>query len=269
MSNPFGVLSTFTEPLMKLMEWIEKQKDLKEAQKRLGMAIKNEAIEYMAKYNKLGEVTDELIQWLDKLDNEQNRNIVNNIIVTSSDGLHSYGEFIFSYVKLSVAIKEFSTMETLMDKLRPSGFLYEFVCKIRDTVRDDNTLVVGSEYYRFVLSYEDKIFKKVKKKDVTKTIELSNKYIKIIKTKFKNALIIMSRRRQFKKKYIKRIFINNVIFLSDASKKLNVDIPEEEMMKYIPKKFLPMTLIFDEISKLEFQPKKSRKRYRGQKPKKT
>jgi len=260
MSNPFGILFPFISPLLKFIKWIKKQKNLTEAQERLGMAIKNEAKIYMEKYEQLGKVTDNLIDLLDKLENMVTGELINSIIVESSEGLYAYGDIIKSYVDLSIAIKEFSTMETLMEKLKPNGFLYEYVCKIRDTVKDYNTIIIGGEYLRFMLAYEDKIFKKIKKKDTEEANKLMEKYVHLLTTKFQNAFIIMSNRRRFKKKYIKSIFIHNLKYLKEAKNRMIIDVPEDQILEFIPKKLLPITMIFEEIRKIEYHPKKGHRR---------
>ena len=56
--------------------------------------------------------------------------------------------------------------------------------------------------------------------------------------------------------------MNNLTYISDAATRLTIDIEVKDMKQYIPKKLLPMTVIFDEIQKLDYTPKKSRRHLR-------
>jgi len=220
------------------------------------MAIKREAKEYVNSFEELDKATEELLHLLDELEKKRTKELINSILLTCSEGIHHYGSLINTYVDVSIAIKEFSVNVVLMEKLRPSGFLYDYVCRVRDTVVDDNKVHLGGEFYRFVLTYQDKIFKDFKIKEVVKTREEIQRYIDIIKNEFQPAFQIMSNRRIFRKKQIKRLFLQNLKYLDEAKDKLTVTIPEEDLREYLPKKLVSIIQIFEGISMLEYKPKR-------------
>jgi len=251
-------MNLFIGPLVELLKWIEKQKDFLESKKRLKMSIRKEISNYVDSFEKLNIFSEILLDDLDQLDKEASGDLINSIIITCSDGVHLYGEIIHSYINLSVAIKEFSAMESLMEKLKANSFVYEFVCRVRDSVYEDKSIHLGAEYFRFIQAYEDKFRKVINNRDIYKSSELLDKYIYILNTKFQNILIVMSNRRRFKKQYIKQIFITELNYLSDAKKKFIIELSQDEIMQIIPEQFKMVITMFDKVAELEYRPKKWR-----------
>jgi len=260
MSSPLGLLSIIQDPILKLYKWVIDQIETHKSKRRVFTAIRDEIDDYVDKFNNLFNNSNDLVPLLDEFDKIPNKNTLNEIVILCGESFVKYADLINSYVNLSFAIKELSVNVDLMSRLRKAdGFLYDFVERISDTVYEYEYVKIGREYFRFIKIYEDKVFKKSEVDDVIKTIE--SKYITILEKKLMPSLMIMSNRRTFRKKQIKQLYIRNLKLLSEAKNRYIIDISEEEIMGYIPKKFLPMVKLFQNLQEIEYNPTKSRRRY--------
>lgn len=260
MSAPIGNMLAVADFFSRLFNWVSKKQDVKASKRKFFRAIRDECRLYAESVDALVSINEMTLFMLDKLNENADKDLINQIVLSSATFIKRYADLINSYVSLSFAIKEYSVNEDLMTKLQEyDGFLYDFVCRISDTVIDYKYVKVGREYFRFLKSDEDKSFADITQKDIDEGVNEMKRYVEIIKKKLVPALKLMSIRRMYRKKRIKREFKRNNDYLRKMKKKFSSDIPEKDIRKILPSKFLSLVIFAEELDQLETQVPKSRR----------
>ncbi|MBD3155415.1 MAG: hypothetical protein GF368_02045 [Candidatus Aenigmarchaeota archaeon] len=156
-------------------------------------------------------------------------------------------------------MKEFSEIKYLMELLKKyKGMLYDYVDQVSKTVVDENKVVIGSQFFRFVKAYEAD-FPKVNEAESEKMKEEIEKTMEKFRSKIIPYIYKKRPRILFKKKRIEFLYSDVIHELVENQKRLKLDVTTEQLMEISSIQQTPIGLLHGELLELENRLKNRRK----------
>jgi hypothetical protein len=272
MVNPldfFGLIEKVLEILSKKIKDYSKKNEINT---KLVSAINTELKEYKKTISNIDICTQNIIDYLDIIENNSNELIASQIFNESLSQIREYNKLIDNYISLVKAIKEVSKIEGFMGEIKQNNiFLYDFILQISNTLRSDEKIYISNEYMRFIKLYENNFYNKIDKQEVEKINKFMQKYLKIIRIQFRSTIIIMKNKREINPKYVSKEVISTFKQFGNNIKKIKIEASEENMLEFAPIKMLKSSIILNELKNLEggILRKNQIERYNVKKNKKT
>jgi hypothetical protein len=167
---------------------------------------------------------------------------MNELLEAMSDLPLIQADLIKAFIAVAGACNDVTVLKGLMDDLKETNrVLYDFVWTMKAIYVEENRVKIGSEYIRFFKTYEDYIFKEVEPKDLKELADKLKGRTKKIKHYLEKTAFI---KRSIRKKWMKNLHV-----LWKASANITIGrMSVVDIRAYIPKKLLPITIVFDEFS---------------------
>lgn len=246
------VLSKGISIALELRAFVIKYGERLKAKERFLSAISEQALEIDQTWNKLNEFNNSLVELLDSIEDCPSINQVNDFLLLSADAMRIQSAFIDAYVNYSIAVKQFSANEYLMENLKNyKGMLYDYVDRVSETVLDDNTILIGGNFYTFLKAYQKDMIKKEDKKEIEEAMIKIKEFMDKLKVKIIPNIISMKPRTVFRPKRIKIIYLEPYKKLKKDLEKIKIDIPESELIDMVPGLSMPLNYVIDELKAIE------------------
>lgn len=247
-----GFISGAFSLALDLRAFIVRYKEIKKSRIRFINAVSDEVKVLDDTIKRLNELDVKVKKILDAIREQVTIQQLDEIMRLSADSIQLYSEMINSYIQYSVAVKQLSVNEDLMENLRKyKGILFDYVMRVSETVLDDHTILIDGNFYRFFKAYRDEIFPKISVDEVKRLEEETQRYLDIFRSRVVPRLQSKRPRVLFKPKRLKIIYREPLRQLIEDRKKLKIDLPEENLKELITGTFSPMSLIFDELVNIE------------------
>jgi len=258
--DPSSIISKGISLALELRAFILKFIEVRKSKDRFLSAISDQAFLIDQLWNKLFTFNDSLTTLVDSIEDFPSLTQMDEFLRYTADAMRIYSEFINVYVGFSVAVKEFSANDYLMDNLRNyKGMLYDYVNRVSETVVDKNTIIIGGNFYRFLKAYEKDIFEKPSQKELDETMERTKVFMDKLKVKILPNLIKLKPRVLFRPKRMELLYKEPVKQLTKDREKIKIDIPEEDLIKLTSNISTPIFYVYAELVALENKVKKQRK----------
>jgi len=233
-----------------LIAFIRQFLDVRKSKGQFLSAIREEIEMMEDSSNRIIEFDESVKKVLDSIGARPTLHQLDEIMKYSAESMLLFSNLLSSYILYSIAVKEFSVNEYMMDNLKKyKGVLYDYVMRISETVLDDNTVLIGGNYFRFLKANKKGFLPKMSKKESKQLIDEERRYIDIVKKKVLPNIAKKKPRSLFRPKRIKIIFREPLLKLVENKERIKIENPEE--IKQIIDKSSPLFFIYDEILAIE------------------
>lgn len=262
--DPSSFISVGITLALELRKFILGYIDVRKSEEKYLSAISDEALLIDESWSKLITFNDSVMELLNSIKDYPTVNQLYDFLQHCAESMRIYSELINSYINYSVAIKQFSVNEDLMDKLRKyKGMLYDYVQRVSETVTDENTIVIGGNFHRFIKAHQKEIFPKISKKESKKINTEAQQFMDLLKQKILPSLIKQKPRFLFREKRVKIIFSESYKKLMEDREKITINIPEDDLRELLQETISPIFIVFEELKSIEDTiPKRKKLPYR-------
>lgn len=235
-----------------LVAFIRQFLDVRRSKEKLLNAISEEVEMMVESMNQIIEFDDSVKQVLDSIGYRPTLKQLDEIMKYSAESMLLSSNMIYSYIRFSIAVKEFSVNEYMMSNLKKyKGILYDYVMRISETVLDDKTILISGNYFRFLKANRKEFLLKISKKESKQIVDETQKYIDIVNNKVLPNLIKKKPRVLFRPKRIKRMYREPLLKLIETKNKINIEDPEKNVRDLITDQSSPLLIIYEEILAIE------------------
>jgi hypothetical protein len=248
-SAPISVLGILVKPLQLLADSFRRYQESKKIKEQLFKALSDELNNFGFHFNEITELGERRLFPLLKDGAEQlSISQINEFAQSIADLYALCAKLLESFVKIVNGCYEVSLNDAFMEHLRKtSGFLYDFVINMKNMRESNDRIKIDSRLYRFIMLYQDEIFKGFKEDSLGKTAEEIKKYMDVARNKIKPAF----NKRTIRRDTLKKLRKSLVKFIQ-ASKKVKIDRTLlKDLKKCTPPKFLALMVLIDEFKVLE------------------
>ena len=260
MMDPSEILSKGISLALELRAFILKYIEVRKSKDRFLNAISEEALFIDQTWNRLIEFDKSIIKLVDSIEDRPTLKQIDEFLKHSAEAMRIYSDFINAYIRYSVAVKEFSVNDYLMDNLRNyKGMLYDYVNRVSETVIDENTIIIGGNFYRFLKAYEKDIFKKPSKKEIEETMKQTKIFMDNIKGKILPNIIDKKPRVLFRPKRIELLYSEPLKQLMKDKEKIKIDIPEGDLLELTSDITPSILYVYSELAIFEDKIKRRKK----------
>jgi len=244
MEMSLSVLSIIISPLERLANSVRRYQEAKKIKERLFGALGNEIEDIERIFEKIIDLSK--VRLLPLLETEKDGlgvTQINKVAQCLADFYILYAELWDSFIRVVNGCYEITSNTAFMEHLHEtSDLLHDFVINLGEMRVSSDRIMIDRRYFRFIMLYQDEIFKDFKSGDVDKAIEEMKRYIDIIKNKIKPS---------FSKKTIRRDTWKNLkkglIRLAQTGRKVKIEKNlSKDLRKYVPSKFLSLVVLIED-----------------------
>lgn len=248
MSFAESALGVPLEPFLRLKTWWDERAKRKGVKEQLLNSLDIQIENYSDSFEGLGKLGEnELIPLLDSIKIGPTIDQLNRFIILYTKIIDAYAIVVDSFMNLANGCKLISINPGFMGDLEEgSSFLYDFVVRMADMVREDKVVVMDDRFYMFLKLYEKEFSKDIKKKEVKQATDYMKPYV----SKVKNVIAPSIARIRPRKKTSRKI-VKSFDTFRKTTKLLKIEPSTIDIKEFIPKNLQPMMIILEEISEIK------------------
>lgn len=240
---------------LELRAFILKYGEMKKSEHRFLNAINDNIDEINNVWNDLDNHSSSLINLLNEIDIQPSVNQLHDFLLLCANSFNIFSKFTNAYIDYCLTVKNFSANEYLMTNLKNyKGMLYDYVCRVSESVTDDNTVIIDGRFVTFMNAYKDELFPSNSKRDYNIIAkEEVDKFLSDFKSKILPSIINRKPRFLFREKRILLIFEEPIKQYIEDKEKLVINIPEEDTLDFAERSSFPALYIIEELTVIEDQ----------------
>jgi hypothetical protein len=247
MEGPFTILGVSLSGYTVLYPLIEKYQKDKEIKDELVNALGEDIRNYKNTFDDLHQIgEDVLMPSLEafKAEGGSSKDKVNSVIFSVTEMYTAYGKIIDQFVKLAEDCKGIALNSAFMsDLMKYNSFLHDYVSQMGRMATGKNTVKIDKDFYTFVRMHENKVFLKIKDKEVDDATEKVKAYVKIVNNQIKPFISTSTISRVNLKR-----FIDSWKGLTKDAKRIIISKELLNNLKeYMPSKLAPVAVLYEEV----------------------